>query len=114
MKIKNKRNKSNCVNFKVNGMTSKVFIPAGKTVDISSLVNISQIINIKDFKIGFFEFVEEPTVTAEPKKEEVKVEKKETKNTEVKKKPIKKEKKEDLLDKVEKEVKDYTYNKNNK
>lgn len=100
MKIKNKKNKSNCVNLKVNGMAKKVFIPAGKTVEIHELNNMAQIININDFKTGFFEIVEDVVeqVEAAPKKKAASTKKK-TK---------------DSLDKVKKEVKNYTDNKDNK
>jgi len=107
MKIKNKKNKSNCVNLKVNGMAKKVFIPAGKTVDIHELNNMAQIININDFKTGFFEVIEEVVEqkAVAPKKKAATKGKKET---------TKKKKTEDSLDKVKKEVKDYTDNKDNK
>lgn len=93
MKIKNNKNKANCVNFKDNGFPIKVMINAGATVEISSLNNVSQIINYGDFKRGFFEVVEE----VKPEVVEVK------KST-----PKKKDKEEDSLKKIEKEVRDYT------
>ena len=93
MKIKNNKNKANCVNFKDNGFPIKVTISAGATVEISSLNNVSQIINYGDFKRGFFEVVEE-----------VKIEVVEIKKTTAKKK----EKEQDSLEKIEKEVRDYT------
>jgi hypothetical protein len=92
MKIKNNRNKANCVNFKDNGFPIKVMINAGATVEISSLNNVSQIINYGDFNRGFFEVVEEVKPEVEVKKST----------------PKKKDKEEDSLKKIEKEVKDYT------
>ena len=109
MRIKNKKNKSNCVNFKIGGIAKKATIPSGKTVDIPALTNKSQIINIKDFNIGFFEIVDDvvkPEEKLSQKKEAPKAKKKATKK--------KKKKTEDSLDKVKKEVKDYTDNKDNK
>lgn len=93
MKIKNKKNKANCVNFKDNGFPRKIIIPAGATADIPNLIIVSQIINQGDFERGFFEIVEEIRLEA----------KSETKN-----KSTKKNKEEDSLEKVEKEVRNYT------
>jgi len=98
MKIKNKKNTANYVNYKDNGLPMKVMIAGGQTVDIPGLNNVSQIFNSGDFKRGFFEVVNETTVIADvevaPKK----------------KSSTKKSKTEDSLDKVEKEVKNYTDN----
>jgi hypothetical protein len=107
MKIKNKKNKANYVNFKSNGMAQKIAIPAGITADVQGLTSVSQITNYGDFKRGFFEIISE-----EPVKVGVKEEKKASKKSTEKTK--KKKKLEDSLDKVEKEVKDYTDNKDNK
>lgn len=105
MKIKNKKNKSNYLNYRVSGVPKKVIIPAGKTIDISAITNVAQIINFGDFNRGFFE-----VVTEEIKKQvasPIKASKK-------KKYSKKKKKTEDTFDKVEKEVKDYTDNDNKK
>lgn len=95
MKIKNKKNKANCVNFKDNGFPRKTIISAGATANILGLDNVSQIINIGDFNRGFFEIVEEDLESAS------KIENKSR---------VKKNKEEDSLEKVEKEVKNYTDN----
>ena len=106
MNIKNKKNKANYVNFKANGVSKKILIPAGKTADIPSLLNESQIINSGDFLRGFFEVIEIK------KTEEVVVKTTKTKvsKTKVSKKVEKEEVEEveDAFEKIEKEVKDYT------
>lgn len=104
MRIKNKRNMTNYVNFKSSGIVKRIAIGAGKTADIHAITNVIQIINFGDFQRGFFEIV-----TEEPKNIETKEVKKASKKV-----SKKTEKKEDSLDKVEKEVKDYTDNKDNK
>ncbi len=93
MKVRNTKNKANCVNFRDNGFPKKITISAGATVDIPSLINVSQIINQGDFNRGFFEIVEEVRLES----------KSDTKN-----KSTKKAKEEDSLEKVEKEVRNYT------
>jgi len=101
MNIKNKKNKANYVNFKASGVPKKILIPAGKTANIPSLLNESQIVNTGDFLRGFLIVIEE------------------TKETKAKAKPVlskaskKKEEKETetAFDKIEKEVKAYTDNK---
>lgn len=98
MKIRNKRNQANYVNFKLGGIAKKTLIGAGKTVDIPLIHSVSQIINFGDFQRGFFEIVSEEPIKIETI-EAQKADKKVSKIT---------EKKEDSLDKVEKEVKDYT------
>ena len=101
MKIKNNKNKTNYLNFRAGGVPKKIMIPAGKTADISALSNLAQVLNLGDFERGFFEVVEEVELVEESKK------------TSQKKKATKK-KTEDTLDKVEKEVKNYTDNKKDK
>lgn len=86
MKIKNKRNQANCVNYKLGGFSKKTSIPSGKTVDVIEITNVLQILNYGDFNRGFFEIIYEKPETTESKE-----------NLE-----------EDYLDKVKKEVKDYT------
>jgi len=96
---------ANYVNYKINGFAKKTLIPAGKTVNIPVLTNRIQITNLGDFQRGFFEIIDgkpEATETKEVKSISKKVSKK------VSKKTSKKKLKEDSLDKVEKEVKDYT------
>ncbi len=113
MRIKNKKNRFNYVNYKVGGTSKKALIPSGKTIDLPLLTTISQILNIKDFNLGFLEVVEEEVKkVVEEKKLPTS---KETKKTKKKKKSLfKKNKKEDSLEKIKKEVKDYTDNKDNK
>jgi len=110
MKIKNKRNRFNYVNFKIGGIAKKVMIPGGKMIDIPLLTNKFQIVNIKDFNIGFLEIVDEVAKPVEKAPEKVEAPKAKKKKATKKKK----KKTEDSLDKVEKEVKDYTDNKDNK
>ncbi|MEK6829385.1 MAG: hypothetical protein AABY15_04605 [Nanoarchaeota archaeon] len=94
MKIRNKKNSANYVNFKDNGNPKKELISAGAIVDIPAITKATQIINFGDFKRGFFEIIEV----------EEKVEK-------VVDKSSSKKKTEDSLEKVKKEVKKYTDNK---
>jgi len=103
MRIKNKKNVANYVNYKVGGFVKKERISAGNTIVLPLLTNMNQIINIKDFNLGFLEVVKEDSL----KFEATKPDKKKTKNSSSKKK-------EDALDKVKKEVKNYTDNKDNK
>ena len=98
MKIKNKKNTANYVNFKDNGIPVKIMIAGGQTLDIPALTNASQIFNSGDFKRGFFEVVSETTTIAV------------SETAPEKKASTKKVKTEDSLDKVEKEVKNYTDN----
>ena len=99
MNIKNNKNKANYVNFKAGGVNKNILIPAGKTAKILSLIKESQIINSGDFQRGFLEVIKEvEAVKAVPSKEVSKKEKKEKKS-------------EDTLEKVKKEVKNYTDNK---
>lgn len=99
MKIKNKKNTANYVNFKDNGIPMKVMIAGGQTVDILALNDLSQIFNIGDFRRGFFEVVSETIVIADA---DVVHDKKAS--------STKKNKTEDSLEKIEKEVKNYTDN----
>ena len=97
MRIRNKKNMANYVNYKISGFPKKTIIPAGSTVELPEITDFHQITNSGDFQRGFFEII-----AGEPEKIE-------TKKTSEKKK-------EDSLDKVKKEVKDYTEkdNKNKK
>jgi BRCT domain type II-containing protein len=92
MRIKNNKNSANYVNYKVAGLPKKSLIPAGKTADILEIKDLSQIINIGDFNRGFFELIKETEAKVEEKASPKK----------------KKEKVEDSLEKVEKEVRNYT------
>jgi len=109
MKIKNKKNKANYLNFRANGVPKKILIQAGRTADIKGLNNLNQVINSGDFERGFFEIVEEQVVEKPAEKDTKKeTSKKATKKKFSKKKSKKKES--DSLEKIEKEVKDYTDN----
>src|SRR5690606_26954541 len=95
MKIKNKKNNANYVNYKFDGFAKKILIPAGGMVNVPEINNVNQILNIGDFNRGFFEVVKD-----EPKPAKA-----------VATKALsKKKKEEDALDKVKKEVKNYTDN----
>lgn len=98
MRIENKKNKANYVNFKDEGNPRKILISAGKTVDIPRLKDMSQIMNLGDFSRGFFEVASEVEVVTQEVKAPAK------KKTKRKKKSV------DSFSKIEKEVKDYTNN----
>lgn len=98
MRIKNNRNSANYINYKVAGFPKKSLIHAGNVVDILDIKDLSQVINIGDFNRGFFEVVKEAPAQSQQEIEEApKVASKD-----------KKEKVEDFLEKVEKEVRNYT------
>lgn len=86
MRIRNNRKKANFVNFKLDGFAKKVMIPAGKEVEIESLTSETQILNKRDFNLGFFEVLSVEKQEAEKSQGKV----------------------EDTLDKVKKQVLDYT------
>lgn len=96
MKIRNKKNSANYVNFKDKGTPKKMIIAAGTTVDIPTLLNKNQIINLGDFNRGFFEIIEKEESVVEDK---------------ISFKSSPKNKVEDSLDKVKKEVRKYTESK---
>jgi len=89
MRIKNKRAKTNYVNYKSSGMSKRIAIQAGKTANIPAITNVLQIINFGDFQRGFFEIIEDKLIE----------------------KITTKKKSEDSLEKIKKEVKDYIDNK---
>jgi hypothetical protein len=97
MRIKNNKNGANYVNYKVAGLPKKSLIPAGKTADILEIKDLSQVTNIGDFNRGFFEVVKEAPIQSKEEMVEAKTTSKK-----------KKEKVEDSLEKVEKEVRNYT------
>lgn len=92
MKIKNTRKKLNYINYKVNGVVKRIKILAGETVDVFDIHDLNQVINLKDFNIGFFEVVNN-TEVVNPKKPK---KKNKSRNT-----------KDDSLEKIQKEVEDY-------
>jgi hypothetical protein len=91
MKIKNNRNSANYINFRDNGISMKIKVLAGDTVSVPAITSVSQILNLGDFNRGFFEIISESTAS-----DAVEV--------------VFEEKKEDSLEKIKKEVKNYTDN----
>ena len=59
MRIKNNKKKYNYVNYKVGGIAKKALIQAGSIIDLPFLKSFSQILNVKDFNLGFLEVVED-------------------------------------------------------
>jgi hypothetical protein len=85
MKIRNKRNGTNTLVYRVNGLPKTDIILAGSVVNLVTLINFNQIINKQDFKRGWFEIVEE--------------------NIEIKEEI---EKKDNILDKAKKQAEEYS------
>lgn len=108
MIVKNKKNNANYVNYKVGGFAKKALVPAGMQVNITDLKEETQILNVRDFNLGFFEIVKEVQVVEKTQAKE-ETPKKSSKKATAKK--TTKKKTEDTLDKVKKEVKNYTDNK---
>jgi len=59
MKIRNKRNGTNTLSYKVGGVPKSEIIPAGSDVILNDLTDFNQIINKQDFDRGWFELIEE-------------------------------------------------------
>jgi hypothetical protein len=59
MKIRNKRNGTNTINYKIGGIAKSEIIPAGSTVNLTDLTDFNQITNKLDFNRGWFEVVNE-------------------------------------------------------
>jgi hypothetical protein len=59
MKVRNKRNGTNTLAYKLGGVAKSEIIPAGSVVNLSDLTDFNQIINKHDFNRGWFELVEE-------------------------------------------------------
>lgn len=59
MKVRNKRNGTNTIAYKLGGVAKSEIIPAGSVVNLADLTDFNQIINKHDFKRGWFELVEE-------------------------------------------------------
>lgn len=59
MKIRNKRNGTNTIAYKLGGITKSEIIPAGSVVNLNDLTDFNQIVNKHDFNRGWFELVEE-------------------------------------------------------
>ena len=123
MRIKNNKNKTNYINYKLNGIPSKKMIAAGEVINVPGLVDISQVVNLGDFRRGCLEIVEDKSEKVSIENpEEISVEKveeleenfEEPKAKKTRNKTSKKTNKKNSLDKIEKEVKDYTDNKDNK
>lgn len=59
MKVRNKRNGTNTIAYKVGGITKSEIIPSGSVVNLPDLIDFNQVVNKQDFKIGWFEFIKE-------------------------------------------------------
>lgn len=59
MKIRNKRNGTNTIAYKIGGATKSEIIPAGSVVNLTDLTDFNQIVNKHDFNRGWFELIED-------------------------------------------------------
>jgi hypothetical protein len=59
MKVRNKRNGTNTLAYKLGGVTKSEIIPAGSVVDLFDLNDFNQIVNKHDFNRGWFEILKE-------------------------------------------------------
>lgn len=59
MKVRNKKNGKNSLAYKVEGITKSEIIPADSIVNLSDLKDFNQVVNKKDFILGWFEFIQE-------------------------------------------------------
>lgn len=59
MKVRNKRNGTNTIAYKLGGVTKSEIVPAGSVVDLNDLTDFNQIVNKSDFNRGWFELVKE-------------------------------------------------------
>jgi hypothetical protein len=59
MKVRNRRNGTNTIAYKLAGVAKSEIIPAGSVVNLTDLTDFNQIVNKQDFKRGWFELVEE-------------------------------------------------------
>lgn len=59
MKVRNRRNGTNTIAYKLGGVTKSEIIPAGSLVNLTDLTDFNQVINKQDFNRGWFEFIEE-------------------------------------------------------
>lgn len=59
MKIRNRRNGTNTIAYKLGGVAKSEIIPAGSIVDLKDLKDFNQIVNKHDFNRGWFEVINE-------------------------------------------------------
>jgi hypothetical protein len=59
MKVRNRRNGTNTIAYKLGGVTKSEIIPAGSVVNLTDLTDFNQVVNKQDFNRGWFEFLEE-------------------------------------------------------
>jgi len=85
MTIKNKKHGTNTIAYRNGASIQRAIIPAGASVNLTDLLDLSQVINRQDFNRGWFEVVSEINVVT-----------------------TKIEKEKNSLDKAKKEVEEYT------
>lgn len=59
MKVRNRRNGTNTLAYKLGGVTKSEIIPAGSVVNLFDLTDFNQIVNKHDFNRGWFELIKE-------------------------------------------------------
>lgn len=59
MKVRNRRNGTNTIAYKLGGVAKSEIIPAGSVVNLTDLTDFNQIVNKQDFNRGWFELIEE-------------------------------------------------------
>ena len=59
MKVRNRRNGTNTIAYKLGGVAKSEIIPAGSVVNLTDLTDFNQIVNKQDFNRGWFELLEE-------------------------------------------------------
>jgi hypothetical protein len=59
MKVRNKRNGTNTIAYKLGGVAKSEIIPAGSVVNLTDLTDFNQIVNKQDFNRGWFELLKE-------------------------------------------------------
>lgn len=59
MKVRNRRNGTNTIAYKLGGVTKSEIIPAGSVVNLTDLTDFNQVVNKQDFNRGWFELIEE-------------------------------------------------------
>jgi hypothetical protein len=59
MKVRNRRNGTNTIAYKLGGVAKSEIIPAGSVINLTDLTDFNQIVNKQDFNRGWFELIEE-------------------------------------------------------
>lgn len=59
MKVRNRRNGTNTIAYKLGGVAKSEIIPAGSVVNLTDLTDFNQIVNKQDFNRGWFELLKE-------------------------------------------------------